>query len=39
MHLVMHARFRSHDKDGSYTIRSDIAKNPCYMQISWLYVL
>jgi len=33
------SHFRSRDKDGAHTIRSSIAKNPCYTQTSWLYVL
>ena len=28
VHLVMHGHFRSRDKDGSHTIRSNIADNP-----------
>jgi len=28
MHLVMHVHFWSRDKDGGYTIRSAVAKNP-----------
>ena len=30
--------FRSRDKDGDHTIRSAIAKNPCYTQILRLYL-
>jgi len=30
---------RSRDKDGGHTIRSAIAKTPCYTRASWFYVL
>jgi len=39
VHLVTSGHVRSCDKDGGYTIRSAIAKNPCYTPTSWLYVL
>ena len=36
-HFVMRGHFRSHDKDGSDTIRSAVPENPCCTQTSRFY--